>query len=280
MKNITFETVKSLIPKRAIDSHKGDYGKVLALCGSSLYRGAGALSVSGALRVGAGIVALASEECVIESIASLIPEAIFIPLPNDSLVLKRAAEYDCVLLGCGLPEGNETLLNVRRILCSSFGTVVLDAGALMSCGQDLNLLKTDTKRIIITPHMGEMARLLGRDISFLKENAAAAARNFALEYQVTVVLKSHKTIIASPGGELFMNTTGNPGLAKGGSGDVLAGMIAGFAAQGLTPLESAQAAVFLHGLAADLTAQRKSMQAMLPHHLFSSLEEIFLRINN
>lgn len=280
MKNITFETVKSLIPKRPSDSHKGDYGKVLALCGSSLYRGAAALSVSGALRVGSGIVSLASDECVIESIASLIPEAIFIPLPNDSLLLQRASECDSLLLGCGLVEGSETLLSVRRLLSSSFGTVVLDAGALMSCGQNLDMLKTETNRVIITPHIGEMARLTDKSIPFVKENAQICARTFAAEYGVTVVLKSHKTIIASPDGEIFMNTTGNPGLAKGGSGDVLAGMIAGFASQGLSPLASTQAAVFLHGLAADLTAQRKSMQAMLPHHLFASLEEIFLRITN
>ncbi len=280
MKNITFDMVKALIPKRAPDSHKGDYGKVLAVCGCSFYRGAAALSVSGALKVGAGIVALASEECVIESIAALIPEAIFIPLPNDSLVLKRAAQYDCVLLGCGLMEGNETLLNVRRILSASFKTVVLDAGALMSCKKEPQLLKTETKRIIITPHMGEMAGLIGRDVSYVKENAQQIAQSFAVEYKLTVVLKGHRTIIASPDGELFVNTTGNPGLAKGGSGDVLSGMIAGFASQGLTPLKSSQAAVFLHGFAADLTAQRRSMQAMLPHQLLESLEEVFLKITN
>ena len=278
MRNLTFDMIKPLVPKRPEDSHKGSYGRVLALCGSDFYRGAAALSCLGALKVGSGIVCLASPECVIESIASMIPEAIFIPLPNDALLLERAEKYDSILMGCGLSEETETLITVRRLLTVSKGTVILDAGALMSCGKDLTALSIASERVIITPHLGEMARLLGKEIGFVKENAEFVAKNFALQYGVTVVLKSHKTIIASPGGETFINTTGNPGLAKGGSGDVLAGMIAGFAAQGLTPLESAQAGVFLHGFAADVLAQKKSMQAMLPHQIPEALEEVFLKL--
>ena len=278
MQNLTFEMIKQLIPKRPEDSHKGTYGKVLALCGCSLYRGAAALSCMGALKVGSGIVCLASPEIVIESMASMIPEAIFIPLPNDALLLERASKYDSLLIGCGLEEETETLVTARRLIMASKGTVILDAGALMSCKQDLNTLSLCGERLIITPHLGEMARLLGKEIGFVKENAEFVAKNFALQYNVTVVLKSHRTVIASPEGETFINTTGNPGLAKGGSGDVLAGMIAGFASQGLTPLESAQAGVFLHGFAADVLAQKKSMQAMLPHQIPKALEEVFLKL--
>ena len=278
MQQITPEMVKALIPFRSENSHKGTFGKLLCVCGSNFYRGAAALSVMGALRTGVGIVCLACDEFVIQSIASLIPEAIFLPLPNDSALMQKARDYNAMLLGCGKEEDNITFLETKRLLQAAKGTIVLDAGSLISCCRDLSVLQNAYERIIITPHMGEMAKLINVEPSLIAQNPQKYASSFALEHGVTVVLKSHQTVISSPDGDLFINRTGNAGLSRGGSGDILSGMIASFAAQGLSPVDSAVCGCYLHGASADITAKRRSMQAMLPHEILEDLQQLFLEM--
>lgn len=273
---ITNETVFSILRPRDPQSHKGSYGKVLAVCGCPAYRGAAALSTLGALRAGAGIVTLAAQECVIESIASRILEATFLILPDDPALLHAAESYCVCLAGCGLSADSKTMHMVSQLIAASNGTFVLDAGGLCSIADSTDVLTPAAGRLIITPHPGEMAKLLHTDVPHILADPAKAALTAAAKWDAVTVLKGHRTLIAAPDGTLYQNTTGNAGLARGGSGDILAGMIAGYAAVGLSPLDAALCGVYLHGLAADHCAQRLSQQGMLPEDILSDLCRVYL----
>ncbi|MEG1971703.1 MAG: NAD(P)H-hydrate dehydratase [Oscillospiraceae bacterium] len=278
MTEINIGFVKGMIPKRNEESHKGDYGKVLLVCGCGFYRGAAALSTLGALRAGAGIACLAAEENVIASVASIIPEAIFLPLPHDSELKSRAQSYSTCVLGCGKEDNKETLATMKNVIINSTGNVILDAGGLTSCKDELSLLNCLKGRCVVTPHFGEMAALLKKSLGEISENPQKTAQEFSEKYGVIVVLKSHRTIVAAPNGGVFINTTGNAGLARGGSGDILAGIIGGLSACKIPLADAAKAGVFLHGLAADRTAAKKSMQGMLPSDILEELPLLFLEM--
>ncbi len=278
---ITNQMVFSALPPRSPESHKGSYGRLLAVCGCSAYRGAAALCVLGALRAGAGIVSLAAPETVIAGVAARILEATFLPLPEDAAaardLLTDAAHRATVCLGgCGREPDEATAREMRLLLRESAGTVVLDAGGLCSLAAEPDTLRAAAGRLIVTPHPGEMARLANCPIGQILQATADAAHGMAKRLGAVVVLKGHRTLIATPAGQLYENRTGNAGLARGGSGDVLAGMIAGFAAQGLAPVQAAVCGVYLHGLAADRCAARLSMQGMLPEDLLSDLCAVYL----
>ena len=241
---ITNEMVFAALPPRPPESHKGAYGRVLAVCGCPAYRGAAALSVLGALRAGAGVVTLAAGESVIQSIAARVLEATFLPLPD--------------------------LLERTR------GTVVLDAGGLCSLAAEKQAMRPAAGRLIVTPHPGEMARLAHTSVQQVLAAPAETALAMAKQLDAVVVLKGHRTLTATPAGRLYENRTGNAGLARGGSGDVLAGMIAGLAAQGLAPAQAAVCGVYLHGLAADRCAARLSQQGMLPEDILVDLCALYL----
>lgn len=273
---ITHSMVFSALPPRDPESHKGRYGRVLAVCGCPLYRGAAALCVLGALRAGAGIVTLAAEEAVIGSIAARILEATFLPLPDDGGVEALAHTASACVAGCGRAADAGTAREMRALLRAACGTVVLDAGGLCSLAEEPDALLPAAGRLIVTPHPGEMSRLLHRPLADLLADAAGTAREAARRLNAVVVLKGHRTYVAAPDGQLYENRTGNAGLARGGSGDVLAGMIAGYAAQGLSPLQAAVCGVYLHGLAADRCAARLSMQGMLPEDILADLCALYL----
>lgn len=270
---ITQELVLPLLPQRTPESHKGNYGKVFAYCGCDKYRGAAALSVLGALRTGAGLVTLAAAENVIQSVAPLIPEATFLPMPARDFDTEVRG-YNTVLAGCGKEECHATVDMLERIIKHNvMGKLVLDAGGLMSLNAQKSLWPQG--RTIITPHMGEMARLTGMTVAQLAQQPADIAAAMAKEWGVVLVLKGHRTLVAIPGGATYENTTGNAGLARGGSGDILAGMIAGLCAQGLSCADAAVCAVWLHGAAADACAAAASMGSMLPHDILPYLASIF-----
>ena len=275
---LNLKTVLQMLPARMPESHKGSYGKVLAVCGSSPYRGAAVLSVMGALRTGAGLVTLAAPECVVAAAAARVPEAIFLADAAQERILEEVSRSEVCLLGCGLSADPDTAQLAKKALDASMGVVVLDAGALCSLADDISAITAfaQSQPLIVTPHPGEMARLCRCSVEDIEKERTSCALDFALSTGAITVLKGHETLIACPDGTLYENHTGNAGLARGGSGDILAGMIAGLAAQGMSAEHAAAAGVFLHGLSADRCAARLSMQGMLPSDILTDLCNIFL----
>lgn len=268
------EMVFSSIRPRSAYSNKGTYGRLLCITGSGNYPGAAAVSALGALRMGAGLVTLATTERVAGMIASRVPEATLLPLPEreDGTVSAGAREpllpmlkrANAVLIGCGLGRGEDVPELVRFVLEEAEGRVILDADALNSIANSPDVLLSARKTPIITPHIGEMARLCGMSIEQVLKSRVELAVETAEKYKAVVVLKDAVTVVAAPNGDVYFNPTGNPGLAKGGSGDCLAGMIAALAAQGYIETACAVCGVYLHGAAADLGARELSRYALLP----------------
>ena len=248
-REITRELVRRLLPGRMAESNKGSYGSVLAAAGSMAYRGAAALCTEGALRGGAGLVYLASVEPVIQLVLSRTPE--------------------CCACGCRTAANGGIHPQDADALRRWFA----DRHAVLLAGPGLG--ESAAANTILTPHPGEAARLLGLTVPEVQADREGAAVSLAEKYHCVAVLKGHHTLVAAPGGTVWRNETGNAGLAKGGSGDILAGLTAGLLAAGLkqgrTPEDAAVCAVWLHGAAADRCAKRRSMTAMLPGDLFEDL---------
>ena len=288
MEHLCEEFVFSCIAPRAQESHKGSYGHLLEVAGSRRYRGAAGLAAEGALRTGAGIVTLASVEPALAAVAARLPECCLLPCRESEEGGIHAGEADnlsqalqkatVLLMGPGMGNTAHTQNLVRRLVGEARGTVVLDAdglnaaAALMAAGEPL---PRPAGSLILTPHPGEMSRLTGLTMAEIAADPAGTATRFAAKWGCTLVLKGHRTLIAAPDGRLWRNTTGNAGLSRGGSGDVLAGMVSGLAACGLPAPEAAACAVWLHGAAADRTAKRLGQYGMLPHDILADLGEIF-----
>ena len=289
---ITAELVRQMLPDRIADSNKGSYGSVLAAAGSLAYRGAAALCVEGALRGGAGLVYLASVEPVLQLVLSRTPEccacgcrasAVGGIHPQDAAALRSwfTDKHAVLLVGPGLGESAGAVCKALLGRNSPWSGAVLDADALnaLAAGKYTGPLPDGT---VITPHPGEAARLLGTTVEAVQADREAAARRLADEFNCVAVLKGSGTLVAEPAGTVWRNTTGNAGLARGGSGDVLAGLTAGLMAaghrQGRTPAQAAVAAVWLHGQAADLCAKERSMTAMLPTDLFPALGHLLAEL--
>lgn len=290
MERLDESFVFASIRPREPDSHKGSYGHVLLAAGSRRYRGAANLAAEGALRAGAGIVTLAAVEPVIAAAAARLPECCLLPCPEgpdgglgaaaaDSLLAARQ-KATVLLMGPGMGNTPDTRALVRALAPGAACTVVLDADALnaaaamLAAGEPLPRPAAGFE-LILTPHPGEMARLTGLAPAEIAADRPGVAARYAEMWGCTVVLKGHHTLIAAPDGRLWQNTTGNAGLARGGSGDVLAGMTAGLAACGLPAPEAAACAVWLHGAAADRCARRLGQYGMLPHDLLADLGAIF-----
>lgn len=287
-REITRELVRRLLPGRMAESNKGSYGSVLAAAGSMAYRGAAALCTEGALRGGAGLVYLASVEPVIQLVLSRTPECCACGCrtaanggihPQDADALRRwfADRHAVLLAGPGLGESAADVCKALLGRNAPWAGAVLDADALnaLAAGKYRGDLPANT---ILTPHPGEAARLLGCTVADVQADREQAVLRLAETYHCVAVLKGSGTLIAAPGGELLHNAAGNAGLARGGSGDILAGLTAGLLAAGLkqnrTPAQMAACAVWLHGTAADRCARRRSMTAMLPTDIFADLGEI------
>ncbi len=279
------DMVFSSIRKRPRFSNKGTFGKLLCVTGSGNFPGAAALSALGAMRSGAGITTVATTEKVVSMIASRIPEATFLSLPEnpDGTISAEAKEkllpflerVDAVLLGCGLGRGKDIAEIVDFVFENANCTVILDADGINCIAENPDVLKKAKEIPIITPHMGEMARLCGVSIPETVEKRIELASETAKKYGTIVVLKDSSTVIAEPNGDIYFNSTGNPGLSKGGSGDCLAGIIASFAAQGYIETACAVCGVYLHGLAADKAAKELSEYGMLPSDIPNYLCRIF-----
>ena len=263
--------VSELLPHRDRRAHKGDFGKVHIFGGSVGFTGAPVLAALGALRTGAGLVYLSVPESIYQIEAGRCLEAMPSPLPEDERgveAAKRAlAGKDAVLIGPGLGKSPWAEQLVFTLLEAAQCPVVLDADGLNAVSAHIDRLDGRDRPTVLTPHEGEFARLGGD----LTQGREAAARHFAQAHRCILVLKGHETLTALPDGTLFVNTTGNPGMATGGSGDVLAGMLLSLLGQGLAPADAALASVWLHGRAGDLAAADKGEYGMLPSDLVEQI---------
>lgn len=268
----------SILPDRKADSHKGDYGRLLLLCGSRGYTGATALAAMGALRSGGGLVYLGVPESIYAIEAVKLTEPIVFPLPEENgrfsaeacqEVLAMLPKMDAVLIGPGLGLSDGTQALVRTVLQAFTGPVIVDADGINALSRHMDILRERHHPTILTPHPGEFARL-GGDLSLGREQAAVA---FAKEYGCILCLKGHNTVITD-GKSSYINPTGNPGMAVGGSGDVLAGMVVSLVGQGIPPLEATACASYLHGAAGDLCAENMGQYGMLPSDLLEVLPRL------
>lgn len=275
LETITGAFVRRSLPRRDPEGHKGTFGKVLCVCGSVGYTGAPIFAGRGAVRTGSGLVFLAVPESVWPVAAVKSDEAMPFPMPEaegrlsllaEEPIRRRAESCDAVLIGCGLGRGWQTDALVRNLLTIE-KPLVLDADGLNALSGREELLQKRAAPTILTPHEGEFLRL-GGGLSAGREAAAAA---FSEKYGVYLVLKGHRTVVAAPDGRLAVNGTGNSGMAKGGSGDVLAGMILSLLGQGCGAFEACCAGVWLHGRAGDLAAADKGERGMTPTDLLEQI---------
>ncbi len=278
MYELNHQSVLDLLPDREKDAHKGNFGKTLLLCGSRGYTGAAYLAAMGALRSGAGLVFLGVPESIYAIEAVKLNEAIVFPLPDKDGklsahaipdILERLPKMDAVLIGCGLGQSADTLAVVRSVLENAKCPVIVDADGINVLSAHKDILRGRKHPTILTPHDGEFRRLGGETGDDRMASAAALAK----ELGCIVLLKGHRTCITD-GKTGYVNTTGNPGMAVGGSGDLLAGIIVSLLGQGIEPLEAAACGAWLHGAAGDICAETIGQYGLLPTDMLSVLPKL------
>lgn len=273
-------------PKRESDAHKGIFGTVLVISGSNSMRGAAAFAALGALRSGAGLVKVASVPRCIDTVSVLAPEATYVELNCDSngfmvfderakeLLTDSMKKSTAVVIGSGMGVTEETKELLRFVVSNSFCPVIIDADGINCIAEDIEILVNRKSEVILTPHPGEMARLLNCDTESINENRIMVAEKYAEKHGVTVVLKGAGTIISDKF-NTAANHTGNAGMSRGGSGDILSGIIGSAVAQGFSPYDAACAGVYMHGLAGDSAAKKYGQEAMLPRDIIDCLSDAF-----
>lgn len=277
-RELDHQSVLNILPDRDPWAHKGNFGKILMLCGSRGYTGAAVLAAMGALRSGAGLVYMGVPESIYAIEAVKLTEPIVFPLPDEDgklsvnavqVILGLLPKMDAVLIGPGLGQSKGTLAVLKAVLREFTRPVVVDADGINLLSQHKYLLRGRTAPTVLTPHDGEFIRLAGSLGTDRLDSAAAMAR----ELGCIVVLKGHETLITD-GAVCYRNRTGNPGMAVGGSGDVLAGILVSLLGQGIKPMEAAAAAVWLHGAAGDRCAQKLGQYGMLPSDMLEELPRL------
>lgn len=277
----------TLLSRENLNAHKGDFGHVFILAGSPRFSGAAVLCCLGALRSGAGLVTLGIPESLNDVFIKIKPrEAMTLPLPETKEKTLSLSGYkkikvfaktvDVLVLGPGLSRNRSTQSLVRQIVSKTARPMVIDADGLNALAGNLKTL--DARRLksydtILTPHPGEMARLLRVSVKKVQSQRRDIARKFAKDHKVTLVLKGHDSVVADHQGKLYINKTGNPGMATAGSGDVLTGMIGSFLGQGLSAYDAAKLAVYLHGLAGDLAAREKTQVSLIASDIIDKIPE-------
>lgn len=268
IRSLNHEDVLTLLPDRDPWGHKGTFGKILLLCGSRGYTGAAYFAAMGAQRSGAGLTFLGVPESIYAIEAVKLNEPVIFPLPEEngklsiyavSEIEKRLPDMDAVLVGCGLGQSGGTLSVVKAVLEQAKCSVVLDADGINVLKGHKDILRGRAYPTILTPHDGEFLRFGGT----IGEDRMASAAYFSQEWNSIVLLKGHRTCITD-GETGYINETGNPGMAVGGSGDVLAGILVSLLGQGIAPLEAAACAAWIHGAAGDLCAEEIGQYGMLP----------------
>jgi NAD(P)H-hydrate epimerase len=282
--------VAASLPARPRASHKGTFGHVLIVGGARGFSGAAALAARAACRSGVGLVSALVPEAVASATASIAPEAMVHParqsdgggLAADALERwgRDLDDFDAVLVGPGMTACDETKQVAARILAQAAGAVVADADALnVFAGEPGALRRRNGRPLVITPHPGEMARLLGTDTAAVQRDRKATARRAVTETGAVVVLKGAGTVVAGPDGTAAVNLTGNPGMAAGGMGDVLGGLLGGLAAQGMAAGDAARAAVYIHGRAGDTAARAGSPATLTAGDVIAALPLVFRELS-
>lgn len=268
--------ISAWLPRRKLESHKGDYGRILLLCGAEGFTGAPVLAARAASRTGAGLIFVGIPRSVYPIVAGNLIEPMVFPLPDrDGMlceeaipaILSRLARMDACLIGCGLGQSPGTKAVVEAVLHHATCPVILDADGINVLKGHIDIVRDASCPVILTPHEGEFLRIGGELTSRLR-----GARKMARELRATVLLKGHETLICGEG--CYKNNTGNPGMATGGSGDALSGIILALLGQGLPPTKAAAAGAWLHGAAGDLCAERLGQMGMLPSDLIEMLPRL------
>ena len=273
-------------PKRKFDAHKGDFGHLLCICGSRTMPGAAYMAVKAALRSGAGLVTAAFPQSMYHTMSVKLTEALLLPLeetPAGTLsrgcipaLLRDLNRYDAIVIGCGLSVNDDTAAVLQAVLENADVPVIVDADGINLLSKNIDLLQNAAAPVVLTPHPKEMSRLCRCAVADIQADRTGAARRFAQEQGVYVVLKGSNTVIASPDDpRVYVNVTGNNGLSKGGSGDVLAGMLGAFTAQKLALPDALCVGVYLHGHCADELSQKTSKTGMLPTDVIEALPGVY-----
>lgn len=277
-RTLDHNAVLSILPDRDPWAHKGCFGKILLLCGSVGFTGAAALAAKAALRSGAGLVFLGVPQSIYAIEAIKLDEAIVFPLPEEDgklseraldEILRRLPQMDAILIGPGLGQSCGVLTVVRKVLEAFSGPVIVDADGINVLSTHRDILRGRKAPTIVTPHDVEFSRLGG----YIGNNRAESAASLARELGCIVLLKGHRTVITD-GAVCYTNQTGNPGMAVGGSGDVLAGIIVSLLGQGIAPLEAAACGAWIHGVAGDLCARELGQYGMLPSDMVQNLPRL------
>lgn len=284
MTTITEEFVKQNMPSRPTDANKGTMGTLLNISGSYSMSGAAILSSLSALKSGVGLLKVALPQSIYNIVASAVYEAVFIPVKDSEngtvdhnsldYLLNVAKHSNAVVLGCGLKVCGDTVRFVSEFISACTTPMLIDADGINALSMNIDVLKTTCAKVVLTPHPKEMSRLTGLSVEHINANRVKVAQDFALKYSVVVVLKGKDTVVTD-GTHTFINPTGNSGMAKGGSGDVLSGIIGSFMAQGVGVLESACIGVYVHGMSGDIASAQLSKTAMLPRDIVEYLPDVF-----
>lgn len=269
--------------KRSKNSHKGTFGTALLICGSYGMSGAMILAARAALRSGVGILKAIVCDRNYNVFCSSVPEAVTIPVSTtpdgapeifDRTILSAASTSTALLLGCGLGRSDDVKAIVRNALLLSNIPIILDADGINAIASDISILRKTKAPVILTPHPKEMARMLGVTTAEVERNRIRFAKKFAVDYNCVMVLKGSNTVVAAPDGRVYINKGGNPGMATGGSGDVLGGMMVAYLASGKSPLDAALSAVWWHSYAADKATEKITQEALLPSDIIEELKSL------
>ncbi len=281
---ITGEYMEDIFPSRRADTHKGTYGHLLVVAGSKGKTGAAVMAAQGAMRSGAGLVTVAAPSGINDILEVKLTEAMTEPLDDDGRgfpageasgrILNLLESRNVLVIGPGISREGEAGKMVKEVLAGLTVPAILDADALWHLAGFMDVLKDTAAPLILTPHPGEMGRLLGISAVEVQRDRIGIAREFAREYGCWLVLKGARSLVAAPDGRLFINTTGNPGMATAGTGDVLCGMIGAFVSQGLSPLDSCIAAVYLHGEAGDSAAGEKGEEGLIATDVIEKIPQV------
>lgn len=274
--------VSNLFKPRASTAHKGTFGHLLVICGSKGMVGAPVLAGSAALRSGAGLVTVAFPESAYIPVSSKLTETLMMPLKeNDEGTLSKDCieklipsldKYSAIVIGCGLGVNEDTAAVLKAVISAAKVPVIIDADGINIISQDISILQNASCDIILTPHPKEMSRLCGTRVELIESDRVSCAREFTQNHGVYLALKGSNTVVTEPySNKVYVNASGNSGLSKGGSGDVLAGLMGGFVAQGLPVTDAVTAAVYIHGYTAEALSEKMSKSGMLPSDLVNEL---------